>query len=171
MQSRRCVTWYGLLMECLIIRPAWVLCICLFNVRGYASKSAHPIFTSQSAHSPVIWWLIDWLGRHCWYVFPFPLKNRLRFVFAFVFIRRMILMPVDGLELAEFGRFFSGKYRFLKCADFDAKTGCADFEAYPRTERLKSFWHETRSASWFSEFHEFFWTDFRLWVNDHARSW
>ena len=42
-------------------------------------------------------------------------------------------MPIDRLELAEFGRFVSGKYQFLKCADFAAQTGCADFEADPRT--------------------------------------
>ena len=31
-------------------------------VRGYASKSAHPVFASKSAHSHVIRWLIDWLS-------------------------------------------------------------------------------------------------------------
>ena len=35
-------------------------------VRGYASKSAHPVFASKSAHSHVIRWLIDWLStRTC----------------------------------------------------------------------------------------------------------
>ena len=42
-------------------------------------------------------------------------------------------MPINWLKLAEFGRFVSGKHRFSKCADFEAKRGCADFEAYPRT--------------------------------------
>ena len=42
-------------------------------------------------------------------------------------------MPIGRVKLAEFGRFVSGKYRFLKCTDFAAKTRCADFEAYPRT--------------------------------------
>ena len=36
-------------------------------------------------------------------------------------------MPISRLELAEFGRFVSGKYRFLKRADF---------EAYPRTQSI-----------------------------------
>ena len=39
----------------------------------------------------------------------------------------MIPMPIDGVNLAEFGRFVSGKYRFLKCADF---------EAYPRSQSI-----------------------------------
>ena len=38
-------------------------------VRGYASKSAHPVFASKSAHSHVIRWLIDWLStRICFKV-------------------------------------------------------------------------------------------------------
>ena len=28
-------------------------------------------------------------------------------------------MPIGRLELAEFGRFVSGKYRFLECVDFE----------------------------------------------------
>ena len=43
-------------------------------------------------------------------------------------------MLIGRLELAECGRFVSGKSQFLKCADFAAKTRCADFEAYPRPE-------------------------------------
>ena len=91
---------------------------CTRKVQEYASKSAHPA---------VMWWLIDWLDKHCLYFFPFFLNNHLRLGLYFCFIQRMILMPIDKLELAEFGRFFTGKYRFLKCADF---------EAYPRTQSI-----------------------------------
>ena len=75
-------------------------------------------------------WLINWVNVACT-SFPSFLDNHLRFCLHFCFIRRMISMPIGRLELTEFGRFVSGKYRFLKCADFEAKTGCADFKAYP----------------------------------------
>ena len=32
-------------------------------------------------------------------------------------------MRVGRLKLVEFDRFVSGKYRFLKCADFEGKNG------------------------------------------------
>ena len=97
------------------------------HVRGYASKSAH---------SHVFWWLIGWLDKHCLYFFSIFLGNHLRFGLYFCFRQRMITRPIDRLELAEFGPFVSGKYRFSKCADFEAKTGCADFEACPRTQSI-----------------------------------
>ena len=71
--------------------------------------------------------LIDWLDK-CWlYFFPFFVENHLRFRLHFCFIRKMIIMPIVRLKLAEFGRFVSGKCRFLECADF---------EAYPRTQSI-----------------------------------
>ena len=76
-------------------------------------------------------WLIDWIRVAC--VFPSFAGYYLRFRFHFCFIQSTITIPIGGLELAEFGRFVSGKDRFLKCAAFEAKTGCADFETYPRT--------------------------------------
>ena len=68
-------------------------------------------------------WLIDWVNVAC-ASFPFFLKNRLEFCVHVYFIRRSITRPIGRLDLAEFGRCLSGKYGFLKCADF---------EAYPRT--------------------------------------
>ena len=45
----------------------------------------------------------------------------------------MITTPIGRLDLEEFGRFLSGKYRFLKCADFEARTESANLEAYRRS--------------------------------------
>ena len=45
-------------------------------------------------------------------------------------------MPIGRLELAEFGRFVPGQYRCLKWADFAAKTGCADFAGFSRTQSI-----------------------------------
>ena len=39
------------------------------EVRGYASKSAHPGCASKSAHSHVTQWLIDWFSKCCLYFF------------------------------------------------------------------------------------------------------
>ena len=69
-------------------------------------------------------WLIDWVSV-ARTLFHFFVGRHLRFRLHFCFLRRMITMPIGRLELAEFGRFVSRKYRFLKCADF---------EAYPRTD-------------------------------------
>ena len=45
-------------------------------------------------------------------------------------------MPIGRLELDEFGRFVSEKYRFLKWADFEANMGCLDLETCPRTQSI-----------------------------------
>ena len=118
--SFACIHFFHLLTRC--------------YVRGDASKSAHPGFASKSAHSQ---WLIDWLGKSCLYFFPVFVGNHPEFRLHFCFTRRMITMPIGRLELAKFGRFVSGKCRFLKCAGFEAKTGCADFEACPRIRKEK----------------------------------
>ena len=89
------------------------------TVRGHASKSAHPVSASVSALSHVIQWLIDWLSERCsCSFFPFFVGNHFRFRLHFCFKRSTTTMPIGRLELAEFGRFVSGKYRFLKCSDF-----------------------------------------------------
>ena len=86
------------------------------------------VFAAKSAHSHLIRWLIDWLSKRCLYFFSNVLqKTILDSVFTFCFIRSTISMPIGRLKLAEFGRFVFGKYRFSKCADF---------EAYPRTQSI-----------------------------------
>ena len=42
-------------------------------------------------------------------------------------------MPIDRLELGRLWSAFIRKVSILRCADFEAKIGCANFETYPRT--------------------------------------
>ena len=92
---------------------------------------------SQSLRTPMLFngWLIDWVNVACSF-FSFFVRYHLSFRLHFGFIRRMITMPIGRLELAEFGRFVSGKYRFLKCADFAAypraRTGMSNRHLLPR---------------------------------------
>ena len=72
--------------------------IMLQRIRGCASKSAHSQWFNDR--------LIDWLGKDCLYFFSVFLKNHSRFGLHFCFIQRMISMPMDTLELAEFDRLF-----------------------------------------------------------------
>ena len=92
-------------------------------------KVCAPRFCFKSLCSPMLFggWLIDWVNV-AGTPFPFFLENHCRFGLHFCFIRRMITMPIGRQELAEFGRFVAGKYRFLKCADF---------EAYPYTKMIR----------------------------------
>ena len=98
-------------------------------------QSLRTPFLLQSLRTP-LWfdgWLIDWVDIACT-SFPFFLKkNHLRFGLHFCFIQWMIPMPIGRLEVGRVWLVFSGKYQFLKCADFEAKTGCADLETFPRT--------------------------------------
>ena len=94
-------------------------------------------------------WLIDWVKIACTF-FPLFLENRLKFGLHVYFIRRLITRPIGRLDLAECGRFFSGNYRFLKCADF---------EAYPRTVYCRIPYslqkHLSQSShSWRNSLHE-----------------
>ena len=107
----------------------------------------------QSLRTP-LWfggWLIDWVNVACT-SFSFFLENHLEIRLHFCFMRRMITRPISRLDLAEFGRFLSGKFRFLNCPDFAAKTGCADFEALPRTVNwifiLDQFYRNTLCTQW-----------------------
>ena len=84
-------------------------------------QSLRSPFLIQNLRTPMLFngWLIDWVNIACVF-FHFLIGNHLRFRLHFYFIRSTITMPISRLELAEFGRFVSGKYRLLKCADFEA---------------------------------------------------
>ena len=85
-------------------------------------------FLLQSLRTPMWFngWLIDWVNVACTF-FHFFVENHFRFRLFFCFVRSTITRPIGRLELAEFGWFVSGKYRFLKCTDF---------EAYPRSQSI-----------------------------------